>query len=259
VTTVQQPEPVLQASQKIAACSTENSETLKFYPIAADYRSKEVDMFTYDLEAILSHPYVTQHKAESPHRPACAHLWRMKRGHVYWGLDALQTILTDAYMEGAPIDFRNLILSYLITHYGSLALHPGCINLRKDVYLARRQRQLDRIRLLDAAYRELHARIHPPGSQGNDDDLSWRERKGRDDAEYELFQSRRALVYAAEGYLRGCVQLSYLTGEVAVNQATSTDDLVQSLQAEEDLMLRTCGAPWETESRVDSTTTPFRS
>jgi hypothetical protein len=41
------------------------------------------------------------------------------------------------------------------------------------------------------------------------------------------------LVHAVEGYLLGCVKYSDLTGEAALMRATSTDNLIDLLQAEE--------------------------
>jgi hypothetical protein len=56
--------------------------------------------------------------------------------------------------------------------------------------------------------------------------------------------SHRVLVHVMEGYLLGCVGYPDLTGEAALRRATSTDNLIDLLQAEEDLMIRTFGPPW---------------
>jgi hypothetical protein len=56
--------------------------------------------------------------------------------------------------------------------------------------------------------------------------------------------SHRVLVHAVEGYLLGCVEYPVLTAEAALMRATSTDNLIDLLQAEEDLMIRTFGPPW---------------
>jgi hypothetical protein len=56
--------------------------------------------------------------------------------------------------------------------------------------------------------------------------------------------SHRVLVHAVEGYLLGCVEYPVLTAEAALRRTTSTDSLIDLLQAEEDLMIRTFGPPW---------------
>jgi hypothetical protein len=56
--------------------------------------------------------------------------------------------------------------------------------------------------------------------------------------------SHRVPVHAVEGYLLGCVEYPVLTAEAALRRTTSTDSLIDLLQAEEDLMIRTFGSPW---------------
>ena len=66
----------------------------------------------------------------------------------------------------------------------------------------------------------------------------------RDKAAHELYLSRRVLVCVVEGYLLGCVEYPDLTGEAALRRATSTDNLIDLLQAEEDSMIQKLGPPW---------------
>ena len=56
--------------------------------------------------------------------------------------------------------------------------------------------------------------------------------------------SHRVLVHAVEGYLLGCVEYPDLTGEGALRRATSTDSLIDLLQAAEDFAIKTFGLPW---------------
>ena len=76
------------------------------------------------------------------------------------------------------------------------------------------------------------------------DDRSQQDREEHDKAAHELHTSHRVLVHAVEGYLLGCVKCPDLTAGAALRQATSTDSLIDLLQAEEDLMIRTFGPPW---------------
>jgi hypothetical protein len=60
------------------------------------------------------------------------------------------------------------------------------------------------------------------------------------------------LVHAVEGYLLGCVEYPALTAEAALRRGTSTDSLIDLLQAEGDLMIRTFGPPWVEHPRTCS-------
>jgi hypothetical protein len=119
----------------------------------------------------------------------------------------------------------------------------------RATYQAARWGELDRIRRLDLAYRELLSYLRPLGARGDDghrdgDDLSQQVRHERNKAEHELHLCRRVLVHAVEGYLLGCVEYPDLTGEGALRRATSTGSLIELLQAEEDLAIKTFGPPW---------------
>jgi hypothetical protein len=112
-----------------------------------------------------------------------------------------------------------------------------------------RSRHVDRIRLIDIKRRQLLGYFYPLGIREVDelwdrDDRSRRDREEHDEAAHELHMSHRVLVHAVEGYLLGCVEYPDLTGEAALRRATSTDNLIDLLQAEEDLMIRTFGPPW---------------
>jgi hypothetical protein len=61
---------------------------------------------------------------------------------------------------------------------------------------------------------------------------------------HEIQLSHRLLVHAVEGYLSGCVQYPDLTGEGALKRATSTDSLIELLQAEEDLAICSAHRGW---------------
>jgi hypothetical protein len=119
----------------------------------------------------------------------------------------------------------------------------------RATYESSRRAELDRIRPIDIKRRQLLAYFQPLGIHEVDDlwdrdDRSRQDREERDKAAHELHMSHRVLVHAVEGYLLGCVEYPDLTGEGALRRATSTDSLIDLLQAEEDLMIRTFGPPW---------------
>jgi hypothetical protein len=119
----------------------------------------------------------------------------------------------------------------------------------RAIYQAARRAELDRIRGLDLAYRELLSylrRLGVRGDEGRRDggDLSPQVSHERNKVEHELYLCRRALVHAVEGYLLGCAEYPDLTGEGALKRATSTETLIDLLKAEENLMIRTFGPPW---------------
>jgi len=114
----------------------------------------------------------------------------------------------------------------------------------RATYHAARRAELDRIRRLDLAYHELLSYLRPLGSRGDHghrdgDDASRQVSHERKKAEHELHLCRRVLVHAVEGYLLGCPEYTDLTGEVALRRATSTDSLIDLLQAKENLIFRT--------------------
>jgi hypothetical protein len=119
----------------------------------------------------------------------------------------------------------------------------------RALYEASRRAELDRIRLIDIKRRQLLGYFHPLGIHAVDDrwdrdDLLRQEREEHDKASQELHLSQRVLVHAVEGYLLGCVEYPDLTGDGALRRATSTDSLIDLLQAEEDLAIKTFGPPW---------------
>jgi hypothetical protein len=114
---------------------------------------------------------------------------------------------------------------------------------------ASRRAELDRIRLIDIKRRQLLGYFYPLEIDEVDglwdrDDRSPQDREEHNKAAQELHRSHRVLVHSVEGYLLGCVEYPDLTGEAALRRATSTDSLIDLLQAEEDLMIRTFGPPW---------------
>jgi len=113
---------------------------------------------------------------------------------------------------------------------------PAAARPDRATYEASRRAELDRIRLIDIKRRQLLAYFHPLGIHAVDDlwdrdDLSRQEREEHDKAAHELHMSHRVLVHAVEGYLLGCVEYPDLTGEGALKRATSTDNLIDLLQA----------------------------
>jgi hypothetical protein len=127
--------------------------------------------------------------------------------------------------------------------------NPAAAKPDRATYEASRRAELDRIRLIDIKRRQLLGYFHPLGIHAVDDrwdrdDLSRQEREEHDKAAHELHLSHRVLVHAVEGYLLGCVEYLDLTGEGALRRATSTDSLIDLLQAEEDLAIKMFGPPW---------------
>jgi hypothetical protein len=126
---------------------------------------------------------------------------------------------------------------------------PATAKHDRATYEASRRTELDRIRLIDLKRRQLLGYFYPLAIHEVDelwdrDDRSRQGREEHDKAAHELQMSHRVLVHAVEGYLLGCVGYPDLTGEAALRRATSTDSLIDLLQAEEDLMIRTFGPPW---------------
>jgi hypothetical protein len=126
---------------------------------------------------------------------------------------------------------------------------PATAKPDRATYQESRRAELDRIRLMDIKRRQLLGYFCPLGIPEidhlwDDEDISQRDREENDKAAHELHMSHRVLVHAVEGYLLGCVECPDLTGEGALRRATSTDSLIDLLQAEDDLMIRTFGPPW---------------
>jgi hypothetical protein len=129
--------------------------------------------------------------------------------------------------------------------------NPAPVDAKPDraTYEASRRTELDRIRLIDIKRRQLLGYFYPLGIHEVDelwdsDDRSRQDREEHDKAAHELQMSHRVLVHAVEGYLLGCAGCPNLTGEAALRRATSTDSLMDLLQAQEDLMIRIFGPPW---------------
>jgi hypothetical protein len=125
---------------------------------------------------------------------------------------------------------------------------PAAPKPDRAAYEAARRAELDDVRRLDLHYRQLLNYLRPLGNSGGTDlgrdNLSPQDREEHDKVTHELCLSHRFLVCAVEVYLLGCVEYSGLTGEGAVRRATNTNSLIASLQAEEDLMIKTHGPPW---------------
>jgi hypothetical protein len=129
------------------------------------------------------------------------------------------------------------------------APRPASATLDRATYEASRQAELDRIRLIDIKRRQLLGYFCPLGIHEidhlwDDEDISLHDKAEHNKVESELYRSHRVLVHAVEGYLLGCVEYPVLTAEAALRRTTSTDSLIDLLQAEEDLMIRTFGPQW---------------
>jgi hypothetical protein len=134
---------------------------------------------------------------------------------------------------------------------------PTAVKPDRATYHASRHAELDRIRLIDIKRRQLLGyfcplRIHEIDHLWDDEKLSQHDKEVHNKAESELFLSHRVLVHAVEGYLLACVGYPDLTAEAALRRATSTDILIDLLQAEEDLTIRTLGPPWVEHPRTFS-------
>ena len=126
---------------------------------------------------------------------------------------------------------------------------PATAKLDPATYQESRRAELDRIRLIDIKRRQLLGYFCPLGIHEidhlwDDEDISQHDKEEHNKAESELHLSHRLLVHAVEGYLLGCVEYPALTAEAALRRGASTDSLIDLLQAEEDLMIRTFGPPW---------------
>jgi hypothetical protein len=135
--------------------------------------------------------------------------------------------------------------------HSALTLTPNPAPAKPDraTYEASRRAELDRIRLIDIKRRQLLSYFSPLGIREidhlwDDKDISPDDKEEQNKAESELYLNHRVLIHAVEGYLLGCVEYPVLTAEAALKRTTSTDSLIDVLQAEEDLMIRKFGSPW---------------
>jgi hypothetical protein len=126
---------------------------------------------------------------------------------------------------------------------------PVTAKPERATYQESRRAELNRIRLIDIKRRQLLGYFCPLGIHEidrlwDDGDISLHDKEEHNKVECELYRSHRVLVHAVEGYLLGCVEYPVLTVEAALRLGTSTDSLIDLLQAEEGLMIRTFGPPW---------------
>jgi hypothetical protein len=131
----------------------------------------------------------------------------------------------------------------------------------RATYEASRRAELDRIRRIDMKRRHLLSyfcplRIHEIDHLWDDENISLDEKEEHNKAEAEVYLSHRVLVHAVEGYLLGCVEYPVLTAEAALRRTTSTDSLVDLLQAEEDSLIRKSGPRWMEHPRTFSESNP---
>jgi hypothetical protein len=132
-----------------------------------------------------------------------------------------------------------------------LILKPAPTAAKPDraTYQESRRAELDRIRLIDIKRRQLLGYFGPLGIHEIDhlwdhEDIPQHDKEKHNKTKSELYLSHRVLVHAVEGYLLGCADYPDLTAEAALKRATSTDSLIDLLQAQEDSMIRTYGPPF---------------
>jgi hypothetical protein len=118
----------------------------------------------------------------------------------------------------------------------------------RATYQTTRWIELDQIRRLYSAYRQLLGPLRTRRDDNKDIFQHDKEEHGRS----ELYLSYRVLAHAVEGYLLGCVEYPTLTAEEALRRATNTQSLIDLLEAEEDLIIRTFGLPWVEEPSTSS-------
>jgi hypothetical protein len=129
--------------------------------------------------------------------------------------------------------------------------NPAPVTSKPDraIYETSCRTELDRIRLIDIKRRQLLSYFYPLGIHEVDelwdrDDRSRQYREEHDKAAHELDRATESWSTRWEDICWGYVGYPDLTGEGALRRATSTDSLIDLLQAEEDLMIRTFGPPW---------------
>jgi hypothetical protein len=135
--------------------------------------------------------------------------------------------------------------------HSALTLTPSPAPVKPDraTYESSRRAELDRIRTIDIKRRQLLVYFCPLGIHEidhlwDDEDFSPQDKEEHNKAESEVYLSHRVLIHAVEGYLLGCVEYPVLTAEAALRRTTSTDSLIDLLQAEEDSMIHNFGPPW---------------
>jgi hypothetical protein len=126
---------------------------------------------------------------------------------------------------------------------------PAAAKPDRAIYHESRRSELDRIRLIDIKRRELLGYFGPLGIHEIDhlwdhEDIPQHHKEKHNKTKSELYLSHRVLVHAVEGYLLACAEHPALTAEAALSRATSTDSLIDLLQTQEDLMIRTFGPSW---------------
>jgi hypothetical protein len=156
-----------------------------------------------------------------------------------------------------PTDDQNRHRPEPSSSYSTWNPAPGTAKLDRATYQESRRAELDRIRLIDIKRRQLLGYFCPLGIHEidhlwDDEDIFQHDKEEHNKAESELHLSHRLLVHAVEGYLLGCVEYPALTAEAALRRGASTDSLIDLLQAEEDLMIRTFGPPWVEHPRTFS-------
>jgi hypothetical protein len=126
---------------------------------------------------------------------------------------------------------------------------PAAAKSDRAIHQESRRSELDRIRLIDIKRRELLGYFGPLGIHEIDhlwdhEDIPQHHKEKHNKTKSELYLSHRVLVHAIEGYLLGCAEHPDLTAEAALSRATSTDSLIDLLQTQEDLLIRTFGPSW---------------
>jgi hypothetical protein len=132
---------------------------------------------------------------------------------------------------------------------------PAAADPDRAIHQESRRSELDRIRLIDIKRRELLGYFGPLGIHEIDhlwdhEDIPQHHKEKHNKAKSELYLSHRVLIHAIEGYLLGCAEHPDLTAEAALSRATSTDSLIDLLQTQEDLLVRTFGPSWREPRRA---------
>lgn len=120
--------------------------------------------------------------------------------------------------------------------------------ITREAHQQARREYLEVIRHLDSEYRAEVAAMQTTMADRptwEQERLEWEAAGLLVHQDIDLFISRRILTWAVESYLLECVASTWLTGKDFLERATSTDDLVATLQQEEDRLIAIHGAPWD--------------
>jgi hypothetical protein len=122
----------------------------------------------------------------------------------------------------------------------------------RATYLAGRLAERERIRVLDAAYREQMSWVAPLLKEKEQAEIyinteyeDFQAKEVRERSLQDHHNSLRRLSHVVEDYLLGFPEYPWETGQELVKQATTTDELIASLLRLEDQMIQMFGPPWK--------------